>query len=533
MIKFQNILNQFNLLINKLIAGNELWRFIGSIVILLAGLLFLEILFRSLSKRIQISLEEKGVAADFWKFYSFLPPLRLAFTALLLRLSEMILLLPEELIQLLRGVEGLLLTMAFILLSFKIVGMLEHLRQALPPRFQEEFPDRTFSKLKSILRISILIIVASVFIHTYKAFLPEWLRQYPLWRYLTVLVLVTVILNIIRIIDKFLYGMIVSLKDVEEKLRQRLVLCSTIWPIRLLLVAIAVYTIKEILLLPKAADKMAEGAIGLLATLAVVIFVYRLLDVGVYELKKIAEKEENLFDQTFVQMVRVIARVLILLIGAIYIIQAITGKPMSALLAGLGIGGLAVALAAQDTLKNFFGSIVIMLDKPFSIGQRIVVENYDGVVEDIGFRSTRVRTLTGNLVAVPNEKMASASVENIGHRPSIRRSANITITYDTTPEKVEQAVAIIRKILENHEGMHPNFPPRVYFNEFNDTSLNIIMMYWYHPPNYWDYCNFTERVNLRIMRAFEAEGIEFAFPTSTTYLAQDNRRPLHISLTKE
>jgi len=229
-------------------------------------------------------------------------------------------------------------------------------------------------------------------------------------------------------------------------------------------------------------------------------------------------------------LIRVITHVLVVVFGGVYILQALTGKPLNALLAGLGIGGLAVALAAQDTLKNFFGSIMIMLDQPFLVGDRVVVDGVDGPVEDIGFRSTRIRTLTGHLVAVPNEKMASINIENIGRRPSIRRLTNITITYDTPPEKVERALAIIREVLENHEGMDPEFPPRVFFDEFNDASLNIMMIYWFFPPNYWDFLAFSERVNLRIMRAFEAEGIEFAFPTTTTYLAQDDRRPLNITI---
>ena len=176
---------------------------------------------------------------------------------------------------------------------------------------------------------------------------------------------------------------------------------------------------------------------------------------------------------------------------------------------------------------------MIMLDKPFTIGQRINYGGYDGTVEEIGFRSTRVRTLTGHLVTIPNEKVASESVENIGRRPSIRRLANITITYDTPPDKVAKALSLIREILDNHEGLHPDFPPRVFFNEFNDASLNLIMLYWYHPPDWAAYMAFSERVNFQIMRAFEAEGIEFAFPTTTNYLAQDQRRPLHISIADE
>jgi MscS family membrane protein len=171
-----------------------------------------------------------------------------------------------------------------------------------------------------------------------------------------------------------------------------------------------------------------------------------------------------------------------------------------------------------------------MLDKPFRVGQRITVDGHEGTVEEIGFRSTRVRTLTGHLVTIPNEKMAGGNIENIAQRPSIRRKTNITITYDTPPARVEKAVNIIRDILDNHEGMHPDFPPRIYFNEFNDTSLNILMMYWYHPPDYWSFIAFNEKVNFQIMRAYEKENIEFAFPTTTAYLAQDDRRPLHISL---
>jgi MscS family membrane protein len=144
-----------------------------------------------------------------------------------------------------------------------------------------------------------------------------------------------------------------------------------------------------------------------------------------------------------------------------------------------------------------------------------------------------VRTITGHLVTVPNEKMASANIENIGHRPHIRRLSNITITYDTPVERVEKAVNIIREILDNHEGMHPDFPPRVYFNEFNDASLNLLMLYWYHPPDWFAFNAFSEKINLQIMREFEKEGIEFAFPTTTTFLAHDERRPLSIRLSKE
>ncbi|MGD8757080.1 MAG: mechanosensitive ion channel, partial [Desulfobacterales bacterium] len=148
----------------------------------------------------------------------------------------------------------------------------------------------------------------------------------------------------------------------------------------------------------------------------------------------------------------------------------------------------------------------------------------------VGFRSTRIRTLTGHLVTIPNEKVVSTGVENIGKRPHIRWLTNITITYDTPPDKVEKAVAIIKEILDDHEGLHPDFPPRVYFNGFNDWSLNILVVVWYHPADYWAMQEWQQRTCLEILRRFNAEGIEFAFPSRTLYLANDDKRQLKLKM---
>jgi MscS family membrane protein len=187
-------------------------------------------------------------------------------------------------------------------------------------------------------------------------------------------------------------------------------------------------------------------------------------------------------------------------------------------------------LAAKDSIANFFGTLTILFDKPFQVGERVIIDNYDGVVEDVGFRSTRIRTLTGHLVTIPNEKIVNSGLENIGKRPHIRWLTNITITYDTPPEKVEKAVSIVSKILNNHEGMHPGFPPRVYFNGFNDWSLNIMVIAWYHPANYWDMQDWLQRTCLEILRRFNSEGIDFAFPSRTTYLANDDKRQLKLKM---
>jgi MscS family membrane protein len=229
------------------------------------------------------------------------------------------------------------------------------------------------------------------------------------------------------------------------------------------------------------------------------------------------------------QPARKAIRVTLVFVAVLFWLDNI-GLKVSTLLAGLGVGGLAVALAAQDTLKNLLGSIMILLDKPYRVGQRIVARGHDGIVEEIGLRSTRIRLLTGHQTTIPNEEMAKIDIENIGQRPHIRRLANIGITYDTPPEKIEKAVEIILKILDNHEGMDPELPPRAYFSEYNPYSLNILVLYWYHPADYWGYMEFSQGVNLKIAREFHKEGIKFAFPTSTTYLSQDEGKPLVVNL---
>lgn len=274
----------------------------------------------------------------------------------------------------------------------------------------------------------------------------------------------------------------------------------------------------------------SETVSGILVSVGVGYFLYWLVDIPTTWLSTLAGRTETKLDDMLVPIVRKSLRVTVVILVLVQVAQILSDKPITSIIAGLGIGGLAFALAAQDTIKNFFGSVVLFADKPFEMGDRIVVEGHDGVVEEVGLRSTKVRTLDGHLVTIPNGELANKIIRNIGKRPYIRRVANLTITYDTPPEKVERAVEIVKEILEDHEGMDPELPPRVYFSEFNADALNILVIYWYHPPNYWDYMAFTERFNKAVFEKFLEEGIEFAFPTQTLYLAGDPARPLTIGV---
>ncbi len=277
---------------------------------------------------------------------------------------------------------------------------------------------------------------------------------------------------------------------------------------------------------------VAQKAAYVGATIAIIWFILRLIGILDVYLKRWAAATESTIDEMLVPIVGKTIRLFIILIGAMIIIQNMTGLKIGPLLASLGIGGLAVALAAKDSIANFFGTLTILFDKPFQVGQRITIDQHDGTVENVGFRSTRIRTLTGHLVTIPNEKLVNSSVENIGERPHIRWLTNIGITYDTPPDKVEKAVQIIREILENHEGMKEDFPPRVFFNGFNDWSLNIMVVVWYHPPDYWDYQAWQQKTCLEIMRRFEAEDVDFAFPSRTLYMTNDDKRQLKLMMIK-
>ncbi len=268
--------------------------------------------------------------------------------------------------------------------------------------------------------------------------------------------------------------------------------------------------------------EMARTLSGILNAAAAGYAIYALVDVVDHQLLRLSARTQSRMDDVLAPMVGKTIRITVGVLVIINVIKEISGKSITTILAGLGVGGLAVALAGQDTIKNFFGSLVILGDRPFEIGDRVVVGGHDGPVESVGFRSTRIRTLTGHLVTVPNGELVNQTIENIGKRPHIRRLMNISITYDTPPEKVRRALEIVKEVLADHEGMRPDFPPRVYFSEFMDCALNLLAIYWYHPADYWAYMAFSERVNMQILERFNAEGIEFAFPTQTLYLKGDS-----------
>jgi MscS family membrane protein len=264
---------------------------------------------------------------------------------------------------------------------------------------------------------------------------------------------------------------------------------------------------------------VAKHAADIGGTVALFWFIYQLVTLLDARIMKWAQGTHSNIDNMLVPLIGKTLRIFIIAIGGMMVIQNLTGLQIGPLLASLGIGGLAIALAAKDSIANFFGTLTILFDKPFQVGDRIKINDFDGSVENVGFRSTRIRLLNGHLVSIPNEKVVNSEVANITQRPNIRWLTQIGITYDTPPEKVREAVDILRSILKDHEGMDPELPPRVHFDGFNEWNLNITVVAWYHPPEWWDFQAWLQTTCLQILERFNAAGIDFAFPTRTLHMA--------------
>jgi len=202
--------------------------------------------------------------------------------------------------------------------------------------------------------------------------------------------------------------------------------------------------------------------------------------------------------------------------GVLMVVQSL-GYDVKALLAGLGIGGLAFALAAQDTIANLFGSIVVAIDQPFKLGETVRIGGNTGTVEDIGLRSTKIRLPDRSLVIIPNRTVANEAITNLSRFTGRRVEQVLGLTYDTTPEQMEAIVAEIRRIITAETEVDAT-SVHVYFRDYSASSLDIWVAYNAKDPDFAKHLALRQRINLAIMRAVAARGLSFAFPTSVMHL---------------
>ena len=232
--------------------------------------------------------------------------------------------------------------------------------------------------------------------------------------------------------------------------------------------------------------------------------------------KKLRKSLSQKMDDTVFDFVLKITRVLIYVI-AVFLVLAILEINLTGLIAGLGLGGVIVTLAAQDTAKNLFGGVVIFIDKPFVVGDWIEMDNYEGTIEDITFRTTRIRTFENALVNIPNAIIADASVTNWSKMEKRRYKTNLCVELDTPLEKLELLKVRIEKMLQERESVYDD-SIIVRFDQITDNGINILIYTYTNSVDYASYLKEVEDINIKIMKILNEENIELAYDTKTVYV---------------
>lgn len=268
--------------------------------------------------------------------------------------------------------------------------------------------------------------------------------------------------------------------------------------------------------LPPALHSILSGIAGVLAAVCGVWAAYRLVDLVTASMAQLAARSESKVDDLLVPLVRKSLKVFIAIFGVVFTADAV-GLNVTTLLAGIGISGIAFALAAKDTVENLFGSVTVLADRPFSIGDWVIIGDVDGNVEEVGFRSTRIRTFANSLVTMPNSMLIRTPVENLGARRKRRIKCMLSLTYDTPPERIEAFCEGVRELIVRHPYTRKDYY-HVYFNQFAGSSLDVLLYCFVETPEWATELRERERLFLDILRLAKRLGVQFAFPTQTLHV---------------
>ena len=254
------------------------------------------------------------------------------------------------------------------------------------------------------------------------------------------------------------------------------------------------------------------------ATVAGVWAAYRLVDVVCDYLASKAAGTETRFDDVLVPLLRRTLKLLVAIVGLVFLASKWTDD-LWGVVAGLGVGSIAVAFAGRDTIENLFGTFTVLLDKPFELGDWIIVGSTEGSVEEVGFRSTRIRTFYNSVITVPNRVFVTAEVDNMGRRKYRRVKTMLSLTYDTPPEKVEAFCAGVRRVIETHPYTRKDYF-HVYLNALSSSSLDVLLYAFLETPEWGTELREKHRLFADILRVAERLNVSFAFPTQTLHMAR-------------
>ncbi len=355
----------------------------------------------------------------------------------------------------------------------------------------------------------------------------EFLRDHrllgePLWKYVASIIYLFLAFYGSRLLDALIQMVFRRWAAKTKTQLDDLVLKLLRGPVKVVAFVILVHIGLNVFTWQPWVKRYLSNGLKIVVAISLTYVVVKLVDVllALWQARLQDHKDEQFQKQLF-PIIRRSFQVFIV-IAAFLVTAPQLGLDITGLIASLSIGGLALGLAAQDTLANLFGAVAVLVDKPFHVGDRIQLDSVDGVVEDIGFRSTRVRNLDGHVVTVPNKTVGNATITNITRRPNIRTIMNLGITYNSSRAQIEQALQITREVFRSHPNTHDVW---VSFNKYMDFSLNLQVIHWWNNTDYRAYLDGLEAMNLQLKERFDAAGLEFAFPTQTIYVKSDAGGP--------
>jgi MscS family membrane protein len=338
----------------------------------------------------------------------------------------------------------------------------------------------------------------------------------PAWQYIASLIYVVLAFIVAKIFD---WIVTVQLRKVAAKTRWKLddMLVELLHgPVRMLVLVVLLQAGLDLYRWPGPVEKWLKNGLKVLLACSLTYALLKLVDLAARYWRSRSTHADKAFNDLFFPMLSKVAKAFIVIMAVLVMLDNL-GFNIRTLLAGVSIGGLALGLAAQDTVGNLFGAASVFIDKPFKIGDFVNSNGVSGSVEEIGLRSTRLRNPDGHLITVPNKTMGNSTITNVTRRPNIKTTLNIGVTYDTPADKVQRAADILKEVYQT-EMTHDLI---IGFNTFGDSALNIQVIHWWKGLDFKEYVAGMHKMNLEVKRRFDQEGIAFAFPSRTVYLRQE------------
>lgn len=340
----------------------------------------------------------------------------------------------------------------------------------------------------------------------------------PLWKYGASLIYIVLAFYVAKLLDFVVNAWLKRLATKTDTKYDDLLLELLRGPVKVIAFIVFLNVGLGVFNWPPHAQLLLSRGLIVIVACSVTYVALKVIDLllGIWR-EKTVSAQDKVFAEHLFPLIRKAAKVIVITAAVLLTADNLEIK-ITSVLAGLSVGGLALGLAAQDTVANLFGAVAIFLDKPFHIGDRIMILSVNGTVEGIGLRSTLVRSLEGHLVTIPNKTMGNEIITNITRRPTIKTELNIGLTYDTPAEKVKRATFILEEIFRSTPKTADLI---ISFNKFGDSALNIFVVHVWNGTDVKAHFAEMQELNLKIKARFDEEKIEFAFPTQTIFLKPD------------